>query len=301
MWLRLYTGIVDDMKVDQLPDRDFKGWIKILCLAKEGDGRLPSVEEIAYRLRISQDEAKALTEVLVRRGLLDEVDNALMPHNWNGRQFQSDVSTERVKRFRNGQRNVSETANETPPEQSRDRDRAETEQRESRRARATTHTHCDEDYLEELQRKYPDLNVREIHGKMAEWCVRKHKTASRERLQDWCESEFKPLKTTSPAPKKQQPGNGSVGKATPLQLVPAEDTDAYMAEYVEELISRSDFVQLANERDAIVAAGGPKTEWQIRCVAWFDLHKDEPAAPEEVAQLKATIHNLANGSRVQKG
>jgi len=45
------------------------------------------------------------------------------PHNWNGRQYKSDVSTDRVKRYRERKRNVSgnddETANETPPEQNR--------------------------------------------------------------------------------------------------------------------------------------------------------------------------------------
>jgi hypothetical protein len=37
----------------------------------------------------------------------------MSPHNWDKRQYKSDVSTERVKRFRNGKRNVSETPPET--------------------------------------------------------------------------------------------------------------------------------------------------------------------------------------------
>jgi hypothetical protein len=60
---------------------------------------------------------------LVRGGLLDNNDGVFSPHNWNGRQYKSDGSTERVKRFREKHRNVScnvsSAVSETGPEQSR--------------------------------------------------------------------------------------------------------------------------------------------------------------------------------------
>lgn len=123
-WLRLYTGILDDPKVQRLEAEHFKGWINLLCLAKEHDGLLPSLEDIAFRLRMSEADAQNLIDELVRRGLLETKGNDLTPHNWHGRQFQSDVSTGRVKRFRNARRNVSETL--------QSRDRAETEAEQSR-------------------------------------------------------------------------------------------------------------------------------------------------------------------------
>jgi hypothetical protein len=49
-------------------------------------------------------------------GLLDKTETGFTPHNWNGRQYKSDVSTERVKRFRQHKRNVSSTVTETAPE-----------------------------------------------------------------------------------------------------------------------------------------------------------------------------------------
>jgi hypothetical protein len=33
-WLRLYTDLINDPKVQLLPAEDFKGWINILCIAK---------------------------------------------------------------------------------------------------------------------------------------------------------------------------------------------------------------------------------------------------------------------------
>jgi hypothetical protein len=87
---------------------------------------------------------------LVKAGLIDNCEGVFRPHNWDDRQFQSDNSTPRVKRLRERRRNtqgnvsptvacnVSETANVTPPEQSRLR--ADTEQ-----SRAEASAPIDED------------------------------------------------------------------------------------------------------------------------------------------------------------
>src|SRR5262245_24583875 len=99
-WLRLYTSVLDDPKVQRLPAEQFKGWVNLLALTKENDGLLPSIEDIAFRLRMTDEEAESLIETLVKRGLLESDGERLTPHNWNGRQYKSDVSTERVQRFR---------------------------------------------------------------------------------------------------------------------------------------------------------------------------------------------------------
>jgi hypothetical protein len=62
--------------------------------------------------------------MLVSAGLLDVTSVGLEPHNWRSRQYKSDVSTARVKQYRERHRNVSPNVTETPPEQSR----TETEQ-----------------------------------------------------------------------------------------------------------------------------------------------------------------------------
>lgn len=101
-WLRLYTSILDDPKVQRLPAEQFRGWINLLCLAKENDGLLPSIEDTAFRLRISEAEAHSLVEALAKRGLLDADGETLKPHNWDGRQFLSDVSAESSRQYRDG-------------------------------------------------------------------------------------------------------------------------------------------------------------------------------------------------------
>lgn len=105
-WLRLHDEVVDDPKVQRLPDAMFKAWINMLCLAKRYDGVVPK-NDIAFALRISEKGATAIVNDLVERNLFEDHGDVVTPHNWDGRQYKSDSSTERVKRFRKHKRNVS--------------------------------------------------------------------------------------------------------------------------------------------------------------------------------------------------
>lgn len=119
-WFRYYEDAVNDPKVQLLSGDLFKAWVNVLCLASMNDGWLPHVDHIAYVLRITEKRATDLIDELLKRSLLDEYDGKLTPHNWGGRQHRSDVSTDRVKRFRKRSvkrdETVSPTVSETPPE-----------------------------------------------------------------------------------------------------------------------------------------------------------------------------------------
>lgn len=95
MWLRLYTELLNDPKVQLLPPEQFKGWVNLLCLAKERDGLLPSVRDVAFRLRMSEAEATCLLVDLAKQGLLDENDDGYKPHNWETRQYASEGASRR--------------------------------------------------------------------------------------------------------------------------------------------------------------------------------------------------------------
>jgi len=119
-WFRLYDDTINDPKILKLSDKLFRVWIGILCAASKNDGRLPSSDDLALMIRIKPEKMIEALEALVSAGLVDRDGPSLSPHNWNGRQYKSDVSTERVKRFRNGQRNVSETPPDTEQIQNTD-------------------------------------------------------------------------------------------------------------------------------------------------------------------------------------
>lgn len=120
-WFRFYDEVVNDPKVQRLPGEVFKAWVNLLCIASSNGGSLPPIPDVAFSLRKSEQETSELLGSLQSLGLLDETDGGIIPHNWKNRQFKSDVSTERVKRFRNGQRGVSETPPDTETEQIQNR------------------------------------------------------------------------------------------------------------------------------------------------------------------------------------
>lgn len=235
-WLRLYTGILDDPKVQRLPAEQFKGWINILCLAKENDGLLPSTEDTAFRLRISEAEAQRLVEELAKRGLLDTTEEGITPHNWDGRQFLSDedpTAAIRARRYRYNKRSVTDGITDTvtrdvtdaslPPETEQRQSRAETEATTSRAKPRSVRrpTVCDEEFLEELQRNpaYKFLNVKGLFHKMVAWCEVKGKQPTRARLVNWLNREDQPMQPIS----GNGAGNGAGHSAPPpVVTAPAE-------------------------------------------------------------------------------
>lgn len=115
-WLRLYDDTINDPKILKLPEATRWHWVALLCIASKNDGRLPPLDDIAIQLRVSLAKATEILAALVKASLIDKTETGFKPHNWDGRQFKSDVSTDRVKRFRNGKRNVSGTPPETDTE-----------------------------------------------------------------------------------------------------------------------------------------------------------------------------------------
>lgn len=99
-WIRLYTELLDDPKVQRLPDPQFKLWINLLLIAGRNDGALPGYADLAFALRITEKEAIRHVGALEKAGLVDREGDALSPHNWHARQYKSDSSTERSRRFR---------------------------------------------------------------------------------------------------------------------------------------------------------------------------------------------------------
>lgn len=127
-WWRAYEEAVDDPKLIMLSDRAHRAWFNLMCVTSANGGTLPDVKIIAIKLRLTLAKTQTVVAEIKSAGLLDETDGVLRPHNWDGRQFKSDVSTDRVKQFRkrqgnvsrNGTRNVSGNGHVTPPESDTD-------------------------------------------------------------------------------------------------------------------------------------------------------------------------------------
>jgi hypothetical protein len=120
-WFRFYDDTLNDPKVQRLPGDLFKSWVNLLCLASNSDGEIKSLADAAFALRLPEAKAAVIVASLAAKGLLDSVEGGYFaPHNWNGRQYKSDVTdptaADRMQRYRNRKRNAdrNDTVTDTP-------------------------------------------------------------------------------------------------------------------------------------------------------------------------------------------
>lgn len=110
-WLRLYREAMNDPKIVTLTDRLFRAWVNCLMMADDA-GKLPIMRDVAVHMRTTVVEAEQMICGLVEAELID-MDAISGPvttytmHGWADRQFMSDSSKERVRRYRERRSNVT--------------------------------------------------------------------------------------------------------------------------------------------------------------------------------------------------
>lgn len=95
-WFRMYGEFASDPKVQMLSEADQRRYVMLLCIRCNGDVTLQD-EEVAFQLRISNDEWAKTKADLVSRGLIEN-DNSVSA--WDQRQYVSDSSAARVRAHR---------------------------------------------------------------------------------------------------------------------------------------------------------------------------------------------------------
>lgn len=109
-WFRLDDDVLNDPKVQALPDGLFKAWVNVLCVASKHEGKLPPLSATAFLLRLPEAKAAELLTKLNRAGLLDKDGETFAPHNWSKRQFKSDddaTAASRSRRYRDRKRDAN--------------------------------------------------------------------------------------------------------------------------------------------------------------------------------------------------
>jgi hypothetical protein len=115
-WFRVYSELLNNRKFHRLSDSLKARLLYLWCLAAKNDGILPDMEDIAFALRIPEADAQTTLDDLFAAGFLDRVERGITPHDWNEHQYISDVSTGRVKRFRQKvKRDETVSGNEMKP------------------------------------------------------------------------------------------------------------------------------------------------------------------------------------------
>lgn len=150
-WLRLWVEVLDDPKLLLLAAEDRWYYIAILALKRTGIIDEPDTKEmrdrkISLRLRLDNREQEEIKRRLCEVRLIDE---NWQPLGWEKRQYSSDLSTNRVKRFRKRHRKRSGNDTETfqkrsrnAPEQSRDRAEELISSKNKNSSRRSTRAHA---------------------------------------------------------------------------------------------------------------------------------------------------------------
>lgn len=110
-WVKLSTGIHTDRAMMSLPRETLGNWCLCLSLAGSLDegGRLGSIEDVAWHLRLSEDAVRKLVRVM--GGRIAERDGQLYIRDWADWQPPT-TETERSRKHREAQRDITEPTQE---------------------------------------------------------------------------------------------------------------------------------------------------------------------------------------------
>jgi len=96
-WFRMYSEFANDPKVQIMSEAMQRRYIMLMCLRCSNTLVTLHETEIAFHLRISNDEMAETKALFISKGFIDEFWNLL---NWDKRQFASDRSAPRVAKHR---------------------------------------------------------------------------------------------------------------------------------------------------------------------------------------------------------
>lgn len=105
-WFRMYAEFAHDPKVQTMSREDQRHLVMLFCVQSENNNETLQDCEVMYALSLHETEMKQIKERFIEKRF---VSSDWKVKNWNKRQYRSDSSTERVREWREKQRNVSET------------------------------------------------------------------------------------------------------------------------------------------------------------------------------------------------
>lgn len=100
-WFRMYSEFATDAKVQSMSEAMQRRLMMLFCLRCSNVIATLQCNELAFALRISEEELEETKELFLRKGFIDDAWNVL---NWDKRQFISDSSTDRSRKHREAKR-----------------------------------------------------------------------------------------------------------------------------------------------------------------------------------------------------
>lgn len=116
-WFPMWNETLNKRKVQALPGDLFKSWCNLMMLASsfDADGELPPIPEIAFALRVTDEQAIEMTEKLIALNFIDRLKSKLRIHNWDHWQLKSYSSAKRTAEWRERKRDSQVTDSDVTP------------------------------------------------------------------------------------------------------------------------------------------------------------------------------------------
>lgn len=212
-WCRLYRETITDPKLSRLTACQRHVWTVLMCLAIDGDGVVQIADgigythdEIAQLAAATDDDVTLALDWFKRAGMVELGDGGVMTLvNWDSRQFKSDTSAERTRKYRE---RLKRHCDVTVTDQNRtEQNRTETDQ-SKKRARKFTPPTLDEvrTYCAERDNDV-DAEAWYAHYEANGWMVGRNKMKSwQAAVRTWERNEFGGAKQAKKANKVTDAG-----------------------------------------------------------------------------------------------
>ena len=174
-WFRLYSEFAHDPKIQMLSEAMQRRYVMLLCLKCSETLETLHETEIAFQLRLSEAELIETKQLFINKNFIDKQWNLL---NWDKRQFVSDSSTMRVRKYRDKKKqpsNVDETLQKQPSnaidtDTDTDTDKKQNSKRGSRLANDWV---LPNEWEYWANKERPDLNAMQVADQFKDfWCAK---------------------------------------------------------------------------------------------------------------------------------
>ena len=126
IWGRLYFEWAHDLKIQTLPEAFQRRHAMLLCMHIEGLV-CPTDEEAAFYMRLTLEQWLETKAAFLNKGMMDESNHLI---NWERRQYKSDNSAARTRKYREAASDRHSDVTVTPPDtESETETEAETEEK----------------------------------------------------------------------------------------------------------------------------------------------------------------------------
>ena len=109
-WFRMYAEFAHDPKVQMLSEAMQRRYMMLMCLRCSNTLVTLHETEVAFYLRISDEELAETKRIFISKGFINDQWNLL---NWDKRQFISDSSAARVAKHRAKKKTEEKPSNVT--------------------------------------------------------------------------------------------------------------------------------------------------------------------------------------------